>query len=192
MSEVSTNPQSDSAADPIIGQPGLPVEAAQRHWFAVYCVTRHERSAARQLEERGIQVFLPTYEVERRWKNRQRVKVVLPLFPSYLFVAIEPAERVKVLATPGVVRLVGKGAEPTPLPAAEMELMRQSAASGLLEPFLQPILGKRMRIRSGPMQGVEGVVARRRNRLRFVLRIELINQQAALEVSAADLEPVTD
>jgi len=59
----------------------------------------------KHLDLREIEAFLPTYETVRVWKNRQRVRTVLPLFPTYLFVRINSRERVKVLQSPGFCRL---------------------------------------------------------------------------------------
>ena len=77
-----------------------------RKWYAVYTVPQHEKSALKQLEIRGIESFLPTYETVRVWKNRQRLKLSLPLFPTYLFVRITSRERTTVLQSPGVLRIV--------------------------------------------------------------------------------------
>ena len=58
--------------------------------------------------------FLPTYEEVRVWKNKQRVKLVLPLFPTYVFARISGSEHTKVLGSPGVLRIVGTSREPIP------------------------------------------------------------------------------
>jgi hypothetical protein len=78
-----------------------------RNWYAVFTLPRIEKSVAKHLDMRGIESFLPTYEVARVWKNRQLAKVILPLFPTYLFVHINSSDRVKVLQSPGVVHIVG-------------------------------------------------------------------------------------
>ena len=65
---------------------------ADRNWYAVYTVPQHEKSALKQLDIREIESFLPTYETVRVWKNRQRMKLILPLFPTYLFVHINSRE----------------------------------------------------------------------------------------------------
>ena len=58
-------------------------------WFAVVTAPQHEKAAFRHLDFGGIETFLPTYESTRVWKNRQKVKLQLPLFPTYLFVRID-------------------------------------------------------------------------------------------------------
>ena len=166
--------------------------AGGRNWYAVFTVPQNEKSVCRHLGLREIEAFLPTYEVEKVWKNRQRVKTVLPLFPSYLFVRIGRVERVRVLECPGVLQIVGNGAGPVPLPDSEIEFLRSAASRSAIEPVREPVVGERVRIKSGPMQGLQGVLLRKNNRLRFVLTLDLINQYAAVEVAAQDIEPIPD
>ncbi len=136
-----------------------------------------------------MESFLPTYETIRVWKNRQRKKVTLPLFPTYLFVHISRAERGKVLGCPGVLQIVGSAREPIPVADAEVEFLRSGVCRRKVEPFRELVVGERVRIKSGMMQGLEGTLVRRSSSLRFVLTIQMINQHAAIEVDADDMEP---
>jgi len=164
--------------------------AANRHWYAVYTAPQHEKSALKHLGLREIESFLPTYETVRNWKNRQRVKLILPLFPAYLFVRINLSERARVLQSPGVLRIVGNNKESVPLPDSEVEFLRAGACSHRIEPYRDLIIGEKVRVRSGVMQGLQGTLVRKSNSLRFVLTLELINQHAAIQVDAEDLEPI--
>jgi transcription antitermination factor NusG len=166
--------------------------ADERRWYAVFTVPQNEKSAIKHLDLRQIESFLPTYESARTWKNRQRVKVVLPLFPTYLFVHISPRERNRVLQAPGVLQIVGNGREPLPLDDAEMEFLRSDFCRERTEPYRDMVIGQRVRIRSGVMQGIEGVLVRKNSGFRFVLTLGLINQHAAIEVNAEDLESLTN
>lgn len=161
-----------------------------RSWYAVYTVPQHEKSALKQLDIREIETFLPTYETVRVWKNRQRVKLVLPLFPTYLFVHITPRERGKVLQSPGVLQIVGNGRECVPLADSDIEFLRSDFCRERIEPYRDLLIGKRVRIKSGVMQGLQGTVVMKSNSMRFVLTLELINQHAAIQVGAEDLEPI--
>jgi transcription antitermination factor NusG len=181
-----------------IGQPAFRVSATpddgatvpERLWYAVFTLSQNERSAARYLEACEIESFVPTYETIRVWKNRQRVKVVQALFPTYLFVRMRSTEQSTVLRTPGVRRIVGNHKGPSPLPSAEIEFLRSQITGERVEPYTDLVVGERVRIKCGAMQGLEGVLVRKKNSLRFVLTIELINQHAAVEVAADELEPV--
>ena len=163
----------------------------QRRWYAVYTVPQNEKSVIKRLQLRNIESFLPTYETIRVWKNRQRVKTVLPLFPCYLFVHIDTQERVKVLRAPGVIRLVGNDRQYQPLEETEIELLRSGFFGRKLEPFRGLVIGEKVRIKAGVLQGLEGILVRRNSNLRFVLSFDLINQHAAIEVDADVLESIT-
>ncbi len=163
---------------------------SEQRWYAVFTVPQNEKSVARHLELRQIEAFLPTYESLRVWKNRQRVKLELPLFPSYLFVRLCRSQRSRVLAAPGVLRIVGSPREPIPVPDATIDFLRSGHYAKSIEPYSELVVGERVRIRSGPMQGLEGVLVRKNNNLRFVLTVDLINRHASVEIGAENLEPV--
>ncbi len=164
------------------------ISPADRHWYAVYTLPRNEKSVAKHLDLRQIEHFLPTYETVRSWKNRQRVRVILPLFPAYIFVCIDRCDRASVLQSPGVLQIVGNGREPLPLPKSEIEFLRSDFCRERAEPYHEFVVGQKVRVRSGVMRGVEGVLIRKNNSLRFVLTLSLINQHASIEVEAQDLE----
>ena len=164
--------------------------ARDRNWYAVYTVPQHEKSALKHLDMREIESFLPTYETVRVWKNRQRMKLILPLFPSYLFVHINFTERVKVLQSPGVLQIVGNGKENAALRDSEIEFLRSDFCRQRVEPYRDFVIGEKVRIKSGVMQGLQGTLVRKSNSMRFVLTLELINQHAAIHVDAEDLEPI--
>lgn len=151
---------------------------------------QNEKSVLKQLDIRNVESFLPTYESIRVWKNRQKKKVTLPLFPNYLFVHIDRSERGKVLRCPGVLHLVGNTKEPVPVADAEVELLRSSVSLRKVEPFQELVIGERVRILRGVLEGVEGTLVRRNNTFRFVLTIQMISQHAAIEVEAEDVELV--
>ncbi len=159
-------------------------------WYAVFTIPKHEKSVLRYLDMRGIEAFLPTYETTRLWRNRQRVTLAIPLFPCYLFVRASKINYGNVRQSPGVIRLVGNQREPLPVADSAIELLRASVAGKKIEPYSDLVVGTRVRVRSGSMQGVEGVLIRKNNALRFVLSIELINQHAAIEMDAENLEPI--
>jgi transcription antitermination factor NusG len=162
----------------------------ERRWFAVFTVPQNEKSVVRHLGMREIESFLPAYETVRVWKNRQRVKTILPLFPTYLFVHINVRERVRVLESPGVLQIVGNGRESVPVADADIETLRASVTARLAEPYRDLVIGDKVRVKSGILQGVQGTLVRRSGGDRFVLSFESINQHAAIQVSAEDLEPV--
>jgi transcription antitermination factor NusG len=166
------------------------IPGSMRTWFAVFTAPQNERSVARHLDLRQVESFLPTCESTRIWKNRQRVKITQPLFPTYLFARIQISERSKILRTPGVLRIVGNSQGPIPIPASEIEFLRSDFCRQRIEPYRELVVGEKVRIKSGSMQGVQGILVRKKSSLRFVLTLQLINQHAAVEVAADELEPL--
>jgi transcription antitermination factor NusG len=164
--------------------------ATERKWYAVFTVPRSEKSAIKHLDLRHIESFLPTYETVQVWKNRQKKRIIHPLFPSYLFVHIDRHERSGVLQSPGVLQIVGTSRQPLPVQDAQIEFLRANCREKKLEPYRELLVGERVRIKNGALQGVNGVLVRRNKSLRFVITLELINQHASVEVDATDLEPV--
>lgn len=170
--------------------PGMDARLFDRNWYAVFTVPQHEKSVLKHLDLREIESFLPTYESVRVWKNRQRMKVILPLFPTYLFVHINSGERGKVLQSPGVLQIVGNARDNVSLPDSEIEFLRSGCCRQRIEPYRDLVIGERVRVKGGVMQGVYGTLVRKGANMRFVLTIEMINQHAAIQVEAEDLEPV--
>ena len=160
----------------------------QPHWYAAYTCANHEKRVAAELGAREVEHFLPLYSSVRRWKDR-RVNLDLPLFPGYVFVRLAFRDRLRVVQIPSVVRLVGFGGLPTALPDTEMEVLRSGLSDGLRaqpHPFLTE--GRRVRVRSGPLAGMRGILLRRRGKARFVVSVELIMRSMAVEMDEADLE----
>jgi transcription termination/antitermination protein NusG len=163
--------------------------ASSLKWFAAYTNSHHEKRVAGHLAEREIESFLPLYAASRRWQNGCKVMLDLPLFPSYVFVRIDRRERVRVLEVPGVLSLVGSGREPAPLPDFEIEALRSGLGLRKIEPHPYLVIGERVRIKAGALEGMQGVLVRKKNNFRVVLTLDTIMQSIAVEVDADDLEP---
>ena len=159
-------------------------------WFAIYTNSRHEKSVARQFAEHGIEGFLPLYKKAHQWTKRSRVTLELPLFPNYVFAHISPQWRVPVLAVPGVLGIVGRGQISSALSNAEIESLRPVLERNKFEPYPYLVAGERVRIRTGSMEGMEGILVRRKNELRVVLTLDLIQRSVVVEVDAKDVEPI--
>lgn len=172
---------------------GLPTErdaSFETLWYAAYTKANHEKRVAQQLELRSVEHYLPLYESVRRWNDR-RVRLQMPLFPGYVFVRLMLRERLRVLEVPGVARLVGFNGLPTALPEEEIKALRAGLVEGVRampHPYLTA--GRRARVKTGPLAGLEGILVRRQKRTRFVISLDLILRSVAVEVDAADLEPV--
>ncbi|HEY1207855.1 MAG TPA: UpxY family transcription antiterminator [Terracidiphilus sp.] len=161
-------------------------------WFAVYTSPRHEKRVSQYLGQKEIEHYLPLYRTQRKWRDGSKVTLNLPLFPGYLFVHIRKSERVPVLQVPGVLSLVGgTGRQPASLPEAEINALRSGLPLRRAEPHPLLTVGQRARIRSGALAGKEGVLVRRKNSLRVVLTMELIQRSVAVEVDESELETLS-
>lgn len=157
-------------------------------WYALYTCARHEKRVAEQIERRQLSCFLPSYRSMRRWKDRRK-ELELALFPGYVFVHMSLSNKLKVLQVPGVVQLVSFHGQPAALPAEEIEALRNrisGSAKIAPHPYLQA--GRKVRVHSGPFQGLEGIIVRRKDRCRLVFSIDLIQRSLAIELDEADLE----
>ena len=160
-------------------------------WFAVHTSPRHEKRVERHLSQRDVEHYLPLYRSLRKWRNGLKVTLDLPLFPGYIFVRIQRTDRVRVLKVPGVLAIVsGAAGEMAPLPEGEVEALRSGLHLRQAEPHPLLTVGQRVRIRSGALAGMEGVVVRKKNSLRVVLTMDLIMQSVAVEVDGEELEPL--
>jgi transcription antitermination factor NusG len=158
-------------------------------WYALYTSPRHEKRVAKQMEERRISCFLPLYRSVRRWKDRRK-ELDLALFPGYVFVRVALQDKLQVLTLPGAVRLVTFNGQPAKLPEAEIELLRRGlAVRARMAPHPYLRVGCRVRLRSGPMAGLEGILRRRKDGLRLVVSIEMLMRAVAVEVDEADVSP---
>ena len=136
-----------------------------------------------------VESYLPVYESVRHWKDR-RVRE-LPLFPGYLFVRLPLCDRLRVLRTANVVRIVGFGGQAVALPDHEIETLRRGLTRELgVEPYLYSKVGRRVRVTTGPLQGLEGILVRKKNRSRFVISLDLIMRSVAVEIDVTELEPI--
>jgi transcription antitermination factor NusG len=158
-------------------------------WYAAHVFSRHEKQVARQLEERRVNCFLPVYRSVRRWKDRRK-ELDLVLFPGYVFVHLDLNDRLRVLQVPGVARFVSFNGRPAPLPDAEIDALISGLATGVrAEPHPYLRVGNRVRVKYGPMSGMQGILVRRKEKFRIVLSIDLIMRSVAVEVDEADVEP---
>jgi transcription antitermination factor NusG len=159
-------------------------------WYAIHTRHQHEKNVARVLSGKGFEVFLPLYTAVHRWKDRDK-QLSLPLFPCYVFLNC-PLERwLPILTTPGVHSVLGFGGKKSMVPYSEIEAVRRIVGSPL-KPEPHPFLrcGDWVRLKAGPLQGVEGILLRKRNVWKLVVSVELLQRSVAVEVDASMVERV--
>jgi transcription antitermination factor NusG len=159
-------------------------------WWALYTRHQHEKTVADMLSAKGFEVFLPLYESMRRWKDRKKM-LSLPLFPCYVFVRGGLNRRLQVVTTPGVHMILCHGESVAMIPEEEIQVIRKTIEGAYRvepHPFLK--VGERVRVIRGTLEGVEGVLLRKKNMCRLVLSVAMVAQSVAVEIDAADVEPI--
>jgi transcription antitermination factor NusG len=157
-------------------------------WYAVYTKFQHEKSAARLLASKNVHVFLPVYRTVHRWKDRNQT-VVLPLFPCYVFVRMTLEHKLAVLQTAGVRWLLENTGRACPVPDEEVESIRKVCSQETRiqpHPFLKQ--GDPVRVRTGALAGMEGILVRTKNQYRVVLTVDLLQKGVAVEVDLWNVE----
>jgi transcription elongation factor/antiterminator RfaH len=157
-------------------------------WYAVWTASRHEKAASADLSQKGIETFLPLLKVLSQWKDRRKI-VENPLFPGYFFVHTTMKNRLTILETRGVARIVGIRNDPVSIPDQEIENIRILLNSDLKSdphPFLK--VGQRVRVKTGSLRGCEGILVRKKNISKLILSIQLLQQAVAVEVDALNVE----
>lgn len=156
-------------------------------WFALQVVPKHEKSVNKILEYKGYDHFLPTYHVRRKWSDRIRV-VEEPLFPGYVFCRAQRNLMEIVRSSPGIIRIVGFGGRPHPVPDKEIEALQQivcgkreySAVSYLS-------VGQKVQVISGPLTGITGIITQFKNRDRLVISLDVIMKSVSVEIDQSEV-----
>ena len=164
--------------------------AQPKRWFALRVRPRHEKKVAQVLRQRGLEEFLPLYQVRRRWSDRYKL-VDLPLFPTYLFGRFCEGEHGAAIRVPGVRSIVGWMNGPEPVDDREIEGVRTVISSGLMASPCGAIReGQRVRVHDGPLFGCEGVLERAKGSCRLVIAVSLLRRAVAVEVDQRWVTPI--
>ncbi len=164
------------------------------HWWAIHTRANFERTVEEQLAGRELRLFLPTYRTFSRRKDRKKV-ITLPLFSGYLFVHTDLTAfdtRVAILRARGVAKIVGGPEGPEPIPEEQIQsVMQLCDTDRLLEPWGCIEIGKRVRIVSGGLAGISGVVIDIVGKgKKIICNVELLGRAVATELRPEDLEAV--
>jgi len=167
------------------------VDDQGENWYGLQTRPRHEKIVAHRLEERGVTTFLPLVTEEHRWSDRKKL-VQVPLFSCYVFAKFTPnrVDRLRVLRVDGVFGLVGDRGEGAPIPENQIETVRSLVETQLpwsSHPFLK--IGQRVRIRSGALNGLEGILVSRNGDRTLVISVDAIQRSLAVRVEGYEVEP---
>jgi transcription antitermination factor NusG len=116
--------------------------------------------------------------------------IELPLFPQYVFGRFSLESHLKVTGLPSVTSIVGFGGIPARIRQEEIDVLKRVATQDLIMPWPFLRVGERVRVRTGPLSGVEGFLAREKAGYRVVVNIEILQRAVAVELERDLLEPV--
>jgi len=158
-----------------------------REWRVFYTRARAEKKCEQRLQDRRIDVLVPTKREVRQWSDRKK-EVEVPLFRNYLFARVDESDRLRVLETNGIVRCVHFHGEPARLRGETVEQLKQTQAAPdrLSVVDLRPQVGETVTITDGPesLRGLTGEVREHRGQTAVLVRVDAIRQAVKVEVPA--------
>jgi len=160
---------------------------SELRWFVAHTKPRREKKLAEYCRRQNLAATLPCYNSAHKYRGKTIV-FRKPLFPGYVFLQLESRQKDSVRQNDHVARL---------LEVFDQETFERQLRDILLaletdlEVRLAPSIGKgmRVRIKSGPLQGLEGFVERRQGLTTVLLRLDFINRAAAVKIDADALTP---
>lgn len=165
----------------------VPVEASlEAVWFVAHTRPRCEKKLAEYCQREGVEPTLPLVRNVRKYRGKT-VTFEKPLFPGYVFMRMARMMRPKIFQSDYVANL---------LDVVDQELFKQQlgdilvALSSDVEVMLEPRIGQgsRVRIKTGPLRGMEAFVEQRKGVSLVLLRLDFIGQAAAVKIEATELE----
>ena len=157
-------------------------------WFVAHTRPRREKKLVEQCQRKEIAATLPCYSSAHKYRGKT-VVFQKPLFPGYVFLQVEPGRKDYVRQSDHVANLLDVFDQETFQRQLQDILLALEANVGVR---LAPSIGEgmRVRIKSGPLQGIEGWVERRHGMTTVLLRLDFINQAAAVKIDADALDPI--
>ena len=175
---------------PRIPHPTLSSPKPEQQWFALGVMVRHEKVVSQLLQNKGFETFLPLYLRRHEYARRIR-EFELPLFPGYLFCRSDPAVRLPIVTTPGVLQIVGAGRTPIPIEDSEIMSLQKAAEAGVsMVPHPYWHSGQRGRITAGALAGLEGTIVNAKDSMRLVLSVGLLQRSVLLEIDSRCVAPL--
>ena len=165
--------------------------ATPRKWWCLHSKPRQEKAAARDLRAIKVPYYLPQVLHEAHTPQGRKIRSVIPLFTSYLFLLGDDRERVLSLKGNRLVRVI----EVLNQDGLDHDLrqIHQLLASGLaVLPELTVPVGARVRILSGPLTGMEGKVLRRGKRDQFVAVVHFLGSGATVDLEDWQVEQIPE
>lgn len=157
-----------------------------QNWKVLFVKPRTEKKVTEYCALYSIPSYLPL-RARTRVVQRRKVTFLLPVFPGYVFAKFPTEQRLLLLQTNLVVRVL----EPTNSRRMLRDLImvrRALKADPELKPTKPLSQGRLVRIIGGPFMGVEGRVARMAGTLKVVLNVDMIGQAVSVTAETNQVE----
>ncbi len=171
---------------PIIPQAAAGIHELRGPWWVAHTKSRCEKAFAWDLHEKGIGYFLPMSERTTFSGGRKR-RGMTPLFPSYVFFCGDTEACWAAMRTNRLCQVLPVKDQPV-LVAELSQIHRLLAYGEALEPFAGYPVGSKWRVRTGPLQGISGIVVEHKGSTRLVLKVSMLGQGTCLDIDAELLE----
>ncbi|NVM23754.1 MAG: UpxY family transcription antiterminator [Desulfobacterales bacterium] len=166
----------------------------ERVWYVLHTRSRFEQVVFDGLEGKFLETFLPKITVVSKRRDRRK-KIRIPLFPGYIFVRsdLNAYERLEIVKTIGVVRIVGNKDGPISVPDVAIDSLRiMVTGDNTVVTGTRLKKGDRVMVVEGPLVGVTGTFVRYRGSGRVVVSIEALGQYAAVDVPEEYVEQLPE
>ena len=166
-----------------------------KHWYALYVKSRSEKKVLTQLEDQGIEAFLPLVTRIKQWSDRKK-KVEEPLFKSYVFVHSNEKERYPILSVFGVVKFVTFEHKAVIVPDNQILAIKryiddfEEEENNLKNNELKE--GQMVRIIAGPLMGLTGQLQSVKNKRHLIVYIEAVGQYISVNIPRTKVEPIAE
>lgn len=156
-----------------------------KNLMVTHTKSRREKKVAHYCNVVGIKYYLP---LESRTKiyGRKKVQTTLPLFPGYLFVLADEKERYELLLTHHISKIIRVSNQSELIEDLEKIYLAESYEINLI-PCELNIEGKKDRIKTGPLSGIEGIISKLKGKDRIILNVNFINRAAAINIIRTDI-----
>ncbi|GAA0894226.1 UpxY family transcription antiterminator [Fulvivirga kasyanovii] len=157
-----------------------------KQWYVIYVRPQFEKKVLRSSNEKGIEAYLPLKQVVKQWHDRKK-KLAVPVFPGYVFVRITAFERPQIYAINGFVKFVCTGGIPDVITESRMNMLKKVLNGEFDVGEISFRNGERVKLLSGPLSGLEGVLVSHKGSKRIAVKVEEINHYIIINVNASAL-----
>jgi len=161
-------------------------------WYVAYTFPRSEKKAQSKLDAMGITSYLPMHQTLRTWSDRMK-KLLVPLFPNYLFVNVSDKKRHETFAVKEIVKYISFEGKPATVDDSIIDSLKnilKEKVEVTVEDWVKA--GDNVIITSGPFMGTEGIVVHKNGKTRLIIQISALQRSVSINISASDVVLMND